>query len=259
MPENKSSYGTMVYVVITLIIFFIVIIPIPVILFNYIILLNIFFSVLLIIDVLLTAKNNYNSFFPNIILFFIILNFICNFLVLRLILTLGENFYSGIILSAASMFYNLNSIILITGLIILGILVLIHSMFNIKIAARIRIIFLSFTPEKLKEKIKSINSADNDDIAKTEILFKNETEYYKEMNWVIKILSDYEKTRIFFILINSAAGFLSGIRLREEEAEETLVIYLSLAMTSGVLLFIPAVLLTAAVWFVHKKRFSSCP
>jgi len=259
MKSFKNLLGTINYSVITIIILVLVLFPIPVLFIDFIVLLNLFFSFLLMLDVYFGKKKDDYSFFPGLLIVFTIVNMSVNIVITRQILTLGEDFNDIVIRYAALPLTGLNSDLLMAVLTVLFLIAAVYLFFAGKTINRIENLASRFTQDVRLERIAEIETEyysrviTEKEVADRKDSLGREFEYFDLLEDSIRLFSLYEKFRLVFIIMNSAGGYLIGTRIRNEITNDAFINYISLATAGGFLSLVSGVFLTLAINVFYSR------
>jgi len=259
MSGKNYSFGALGYSFITVAILVLIMFPIPSRFLDFLMSLNLIFSFLLFLDIYFFKKSDIFFTFPKTLLFFIIFNLAINVIITRQIITLGVFFNSQLIGFFSSLLINAKDEFYMIGIIIFGISVAVYFYAVKKILERISRATMRFNDDNmhiLKSKIEADykNGIINDEEAsrrKNEI--QDEASYYIEYNYKARFLSNYEKLRLVFVIVNIIGGYYAGTKLRMEMESEAMQVYVSIAVGSGILSLIPAIFLLIATAIVVKR------
>lgn len=245
--------GTINYSVITFIILVMVIFPIPVLFLDFLLLINLVFSFLLLLDVCFSKKRGDYSLFANFLIVFTIVNLSINIVITRHILTLGEDFFDIVIRSAVLPLTGLKSDWLTGILVILIVLAAIYLFFIRKIINRMFRITSFYNQQVKQEKTQEIEAQyytrviTEEEASDRKDNLASAFDFFGTLEDAIRLLSLYEKFRLVFIFLNSAGGYFIGTRIKNETANDAFINYISLAIGSGVLSLVCGIFLAAAI------------
>lgn len=257
---NKNLSGTLSYSAITLVLLVIFIVPIPVILLDFLLSLNIVLSLLLVLDVFFSKKSKDYSLVPAALLMLTVLNLAINIIITRQILSFGEEFDGILICFIANPLTGDRFEGLIAACITFILCLAVYFIFIHKNVNHISRISASFTLDNMLAKRAVIETElKNGVITEKEAEerkngVKNEADFYETLDGTCRFISVYEKLRLLFILLNSAGGFFIGNRLRAEMTKDAFETYIALTISSGILSLLPAVLLAVAIWIIVKRK-----
>jgi len=259
MSDNKYSIGAIGYSFITVAILILVMFPIPSRFLDFLMSLNLIFSFLLMLDVYFSKNSDVFYSFPKTLLLFIVFNLAINIMVTRQILTLGEYFDSQLIGFFSNPLINAGQEFYTAGLTIFAISVAVYFYAVKKLLNRISNATMRYNDDNM-HKMKSIIEADykngiinDEEASRRKNNIQDEASYYIEYNDKGRILSNYEKLRLVFIIANIIGGYYAGTKLRMEMESDAMQVYVSLAVGSGILSLIPAIFLSAATAIVVKR------
>ena len=258
MPQDKKISGTLVYSAITFLLLIIFVFPIPSVLLDFFIAINLVFSALCILDVHITKTNKGFLSFPKTLLILIIFNFAINVIVTRYLLIFGEEFESMIIRFTASPIAG-NIIAILAACALFTACVIFYFTVITKMINKVSQIAIEFSTDSMQVKMTAIDSdCDAGVITANEAeerkdSAKQKTNIFSELNKVCRYLWWYERSRFVFIIVNSAVGYFIGRNVRGEWKEDAFNTYITIAVSSGFLSLLSAVLLAVSLGIVLKR------
>jgi len=258
MPQNKKVSGTLVYSIITVLLLIIFVFPIPSVLLDFLIAVNLALSALFILDVHVTKTNKGFLSFSKQLLIFVILNFAINVIVTRYLLTYGDEFESMLIRFASSPMAG-NKIAIFAASIFFTASIVVYFIIITKMINKVSETAVKFSSDNMPEKMAMIESEQNagaitaEQAEEKKDCVKYKTEFFCELNNVCKYLSWYERLRFVFVIVNSAVGYFIGKNVRGEMKGDAFETYFSLTVSSGFLSLLSAVLLAVSLSIVLKR------
>ena len=257
---NKNLAGTLNYSSITILILAVIILPIPAKLLDFLILINILLSVILLTDVHFRKKENDFSPFSNYLLFMTIFGLAVNFIVTRQILSLGEHFNSvtvmfiayplsktGIEITAASL------AVLTAGIVFVFFKFIRNSRNILETSAK------SMSDNRHKniteiDKAFNVRTITEKEADKRKMNIQQEINFLESLSESAGFLSNCEIFRFILIVINTLGGIFIGMRYRGEFGPEAFIRYASLAVSAGFLSLIPVFFLAFSIRFVILQK-----
>ncbi|HBE03634.1 MAG TPA: hypothetical protein DC049_14365, partial [Spirochaetia bacterium] len=195
------------------------IIPLPSFLMDFLLIVNILVSLLIIINVMYVSKAVDFSVFPSLLLFTTVFRLALNVSSTRLILTQGLAFDVKVIKAFASFVVSGNYVV---GAIIFIILIAVQFMVITKGATRIAEVAARFRLDAMPNKFMAIDQDLNSGIiTEKEALTKraevqNEANFYGAMDGASKFVQGDVQVGIVITLINVIGGLIIGVAIRRE-------------------------------------------
>lgn len=239
------------------------IIPMPTVLLDLFMTINILLSILIILNVLYIRSALEFSVFPSILLISTIFSLALNISSTRLILTQGETF-SGTIVRAFGNFVVGTSGPegLIVGVIIFIIIIAVQFVVITKGASRVAEVSARFTLDALPGKQMSIEAEFNSGaITEEELILRRrelqqEVDFYGSMDGASKFVSGNVKAGIFITFINIVGGMIVGVLIRNENVGSALTNYVQLTIGDGLVSQLPALLISTASGIIVTRAVS---
>ena len=222
----------------------ILIIPVPALVLDILMAVNLLFALLLLIIILNTKKTAKFYLLPTSLLLSTFFGLAVNLLAVRLILTKGADFDGRLIKAVASFAAGFGETGIIISLALFLLLVAIHTIVFVKGCTRVSEVAVRFTLDSMQVKMMAAEteyssgsiSEEEADALKFEI--RKESDFYGALDGVSKFISGNEKIRIFIIAVTVIGGILIGTLLRGEAISDAISTYVSLSIGSG-FLFMP--------------------
>ena len=235
-----------------------IILPMPTILLDALMAVNIVFSLLILLIVLYTQKPTEFSLFPTMLLVSTIFSLALNVSSTRLILTQGARF-NGRMIRAFSTFVvgTSGNEGLVVGIIIFVIIIAVQIIVITKGATRVSEVAARFTLDSMQVKMMAVETeysqgAITEEEAKrqkTEI--RQESDFYGSMDGASKFISGNVKIGVFIIIVEMLGGFIIGSVLYGEG--NVVPTYISLAIGDGLVTQLPALLVSTAMAIVVTR------
>ena len=229
------------------------IIPLPTVLLDFFMALNLTFSLVVLLIVLFTARATDFSVFPSLLLLSTIFGLVLNVSSTRLILSKGEAF-DGAMIRAFSSFVigSTGSQGLVIGFVIFIILIAVQAFVITKGAKRVAEVSARFKLDSHPTKSMSIDAEYNAGIITDEearqkkAQLQREDDFYGAMDGANQFVSGNVKVGIFITVINVIAGLIIGMVFRREPFANALRTYTTLTIGDGLLAQLPSLFLSVA-------------
>lgn len=252
MAEKKYNIDIAIaFTVILSVLMFLI--PLPAILLDLFMALNLTFSLVVLLIVLFTARATDFSVFPSLLLLSTIFGLVLNVSSTRLILAKGEAF-DGAMIRAFSSFVvgSSGSQGLVIGFVIFIILIAVQAFVITKGAKRVAEVSARFKLDSHPTKSMSIDAEYNAGIITDEEArqrkeqLQREDDFYGAMDGANQFVSGNVKVGIFITVINVIAGLIIGMIFRREPFSAALRTYTTLTIGDGLLAQLPSLFLSVA-------------
>ncbi len=239
------------------------IIPLPTVLLDSLMALNLVFSLLTILIVLYTKSALEFSVFPTILLVVTVYGLALNVSSTRLILSLGAQF-DGRIVQAFGDFVvgTAGAEGLVIGLIIFTIIVAVQFIVITKGATRVAEVAARFTLDALPGKQMAIEAEYNsgvlseEEAAKKKLELEKEVDFYGAMDGASKFVSGNVKVGILITVVNIIGGLVVGMTIHGEPFGQALSTYVQLAIGDGLVTQFPALLISTSTGLIVTRAIS---
>ena len=252
MAEKKYNIDIAVaFTVILMVLMFII--PLPTILLDFFMALNLTFSLVVLLIVLFTARATDFSVFPSLLLLSTIFGLVLNVSSTRLILSMGRSF-DGAMIRAFSSFVigSSGSQGLVIGFVIFIILIAVQAFVITKGAKRVAEVSARFKLDSHPTKSMSIDAEYNAGIITDEEAkqrkeqLQREDDFYGAMDGANQFVSGNVKVGIFITVVNVIAGLITGMIFRNESFSDAMQTYTTLTIGDGLLAQLPSLFLSVA-------------
>ena len=247
----------------TIAIVLMIIIPIPAVILDALLAINLTLGILIILIVLYTKKATEFSIFPTVLLVSTVFGLALNISSTRLILTKGSRFDGKLIRAFGSFVVGTGGAEgIVIGLIIFIIIIAVQAIVITKGATRIAEVAARFTLDGLPGKQMSIDAEYNSgSITEEEALqrkteVQREVDFYGQMDGASKFISGNVKVGIFISVIDLVGGFIVGMVLHKESFQVAISTYTSLTIGDGLLSQLPALLISTATGIIVTRANS---
>ena len=229
------------------------IIPLPTVMLDFFMAVNLTFSLIVLLIVLFTARATDFSVFPSLLLLSTIFGLVLNVSSTRLILSMGKSF-NGAMIRAFSSFVigSAGNQGLVIGFVIFIILIVVQAFVITKGAKRVAEVSARFKLDSHPTKSMSIDSEYNAGIISDEEArerkkqLQREDDFYGAMDGANQFVSGNVKAGIFITVINVIAGLITGMIFRKEPFGEAMQTYTTLTIGDGLLAQLPSLFLSVA-------------
>ena len=229
------------------------IIPLPTVLLDFFMALNLTFSLVVLLIVLFTARATDFSVFPSLLLLSTIFGLVLNVSSTRLILSKGEAFDGAMIRAFSSFVIGASGNQgLVIGFVIFIILIAVQAFVITKGAKRVAEVSARFKLDSHPTKSMSIDAEYNAGIITDEearqkkAQLQREDDFYGAMDGANQFVSGNVKVGIFITVINVIAGLIIGMVFRTESFSNALRTYTTLSIGDGLLAQLPSLFLSVA-------------
>ena len=229
------------------------IIPLPTVLLEFFMALNLTFSLVVLLIVLFTARATDFSVFPSLLLLSTIFGLVLNVSSTRLILSKGEAFDGAMIRAFSSFVIGASgSQGLVIGFVIFIILIAVQAFVITKGAKRVAEVSARFKLDSHPTKSMSIDAEYNAGIITDEEArqkkeqLQREDDFYGAMDGANQFVSGNVKVGIFITVVNVIAGLIIGMIFRTESFSNALRTYTTLSIGDGLLAQLPSLFLSVA-------------
>jgi flagellar biosynthesis protein FlhA len=240
-----------------------IIIPVPTVLLDALLAINLSAGLVILLIVLYTKKATDFSIFPTMLLVTTVFGLALNISTTRQILTKGEAFDGKMIRAFASFVVGAGGTDgLVIGFIIFIVIIAVQAIVITKGATRIAEVAARFTLDGLPGKQMSIDAEYNSGaITEEEALrrkaeVQREVDFYGQMDGASKFISGNVKASIFIALINLIAGFIIGMAIHGEDVSSALATYTTLTIGDGLIAQLPALLVSTATGIIVTRANS---
>jgi flagellar biosynthesis protein FlhA len=237
------------------------IIPLPTVLLDALMAMNLVLALLILLIVLYTRKATDFSIFPTVLLVSTVFGLALNVSSTRLILTQGADF-NGRMVRAFSTFVvgSGGREGLVVGFVIFIVIIAVQAMVITKGATRIAEVAARFTLDALPGKQMAIDAdqtlTEEESRARKEDL-QREVDFYGSMDGSTKFISGSVKVGILITAVNVLGGIIAGTVFHGEPITAALGTYVSFSIGDGLLSQFPALLISTATGIIVTRSVSN--
>jgi flagellar biosynthesis protein FlhA len=241
-----------------------IIIPLPTILLDILMAMNLTIALLILLIVLYTQKATDFSLFPMILLVVTVFGLALNISSTRLILSQGARF-NGRMIRAFSSFVvgSGGSEGLVVGLIIFIVIIAVQAIVITKGASRVSEVAARFTLDSLPGKQMAIEaevqsqSITEEEATRKKKELQQESDFYGAMDGASKFISGNVVVGILITAINVIGGIVVGTLFNGEPLLQAVGTYVSFSIGDGILSQFPSLLVSTAMGVVVTRSASS--
>ena len=258
--ENHAVAAAAIAVVLMLLI------PVPGVLLDFLMIVNISISVIVLLVVLYTPKSSDFTSFPRVLLFATLYGLALNVCSTRLILTkaseTGYRNFPGNMLKAFSSIVTGDNPMrpsttgLVIGMVIFIILIIIQVIVITKGATRVSEVAARFSLDAMNQKFFAVDSELNsgyitDEQARDKkAAIQRDIDFYSSMDGASKFVSGNVKAGIFITAIDLIAGIIAGVAIGGMQFGDAASTYSRLTIGDGLLGQLPSLLLSFATGLI---------
>lgn len=235
------------------------IVPLPPLLLDLLLCLNIVFSVMVLLLTLYVENALEFSSFPSLLLFLTLYRLGLNISSTRMILTKGEG---GDIIQTFGSFVTENNTLV--GLILFALLIVINFIVITKGAGRVAEVAARFTLEALPGKQVAIDSEQQmgllepEEAQKKREKISKEAQFYGAMDGASKFVRGDAIAAIVITLVNIVGGFIVGFFVKHYSWQECWRTFTCLTVGDGLVSQIPALLVSIGSGVIVTRASSEC-
>ncbi|MDR0731107.1 MAG: flagellar biosynthesis protein FlhA [Treponema sp.] len=237
-----------------------IVIPLPTVLLDMLMALNLILSLLVLLIVLYTRKAVDFNLFPTVLLVVTVFGLALNVSSTRLILTQGDNFNGRMIRAFSSFVVGSGGTEgLVVGFVIFIVIIAVQAVVITKGATRVSEVAARFQLDGMPQKQMSIDAEFNSgSITEEEAQARKreldlELSFYGSMDGASKFISGNVKVGIFITVVNILGGIIIGTLLHGEAIGTALGTYISFSVGDGLLSQLPSLLVSIAMGIVVTR------
>ena len=239
------------------------IIPLPAVLLDVLMALNLVISLLVILMVLYTRHALEFSVFPTLLLVTTVFGLALNVSSTRLILAKGSQFDGRIVRAFGTFVVGAKGLEgYVIGLIIFIIIIAVQFIVITKGATRVAEVAARFTLDALPGKQMAIEAEYNSGLITEEEAtrrkndLQREADFYGAMDGASKFISGSVKVGILITVVNIIGGMVVGMTIHGETWQTALDTYVSLTIGDGLVTQLPALLISTATGIIVTRAVS---
>ena len=244
------------YVAVSIVlVIFLLFIPIPKILIDLCMILNLAFAVIIMLAVLSTARASDFQTFPRIILVQTMFGLGINIASTRLILS-AKTVSTGISSEQSAMVQAFANIVagnnIVIGFVIFIILIVVQVLVVTKGAGRVSEVQARFSLDSMSQKFFDVDNRlnsgmiDDEEAKRLKDAIRKEIDFYSNMDGSSKFVSGNVKAGIFITVVNLIGGFVVGMRFNGMNFSDALKTYSILTIGDGLMSQLPSIIISFA-------------
>ncbi|TFG84805.1 MAG: flagellar biosynthesis protein FlhA [Spirochaetales bacterium] len=257
---NISDYGVAIGAVSVVLM---IIIPLPTVLLDALMSMNLALAVLILLIVLYTKRAIEFSIFPTMLLVTTIFGLALNISSTRLILTKGVKFDGKIVRAFSSFVVGASGTEgLVVGFIIFIVIIAVQAIVITKGATRIAEVAARFTLDGLPVKQMAIESEyssgaiSEEEARQRKDDVQREVDFFGQMDGASKFVSGNVTVGIFISVVNLIGGFIVGMAIHGESFQTALSTYSALTIGDGLVSQLPALMVSTATGIIVTRANS---
>jgi flagellar biosynthesis protein FlhA len=236
------------------------IIPLPTVLLDTLMAMNLIISLMILLIVLYTKKPTDFNLFPTVLLVVTVFGLALNVSSTRLILTQGAKFDGRMIRAFSNFVIGTGGAEgLVIGFIIFIVIIAVQVVVITKGATRVAEVAARFTLDAMQVKIMAVETEyssgtiDEDESRARKREIQMESDFYGAMDGASKFISGNVKVGIFITVVNVLGGIIIGAAIHGEPLSAAVGNYISFSVGDGLLSQFPALLVSTAMGIVVTR------
>jgi len=263
LSMSRGNTSDLVVAVFVVVIVAMLIIPLPPVILDLFMSINIVLALLTILIVLYTKHALEFSVFPTLLLISTVFGLALNVSSTRLILSQGATFGGRIVRAFGTFVVGAKGVEgYVIGIIIFAIIIAVQFIVITKGATRVAEVAARFTLDALPGKQMAIEGEYNSGLIteeearrrKSEV--QREVDFYGAMDGASKFISGNVKIGLLITVINIVGGFLVGTLIHGESLTVALDTYVSLTIGDGLVTQLPSLLISTATGIIVTRAAS---
>ena len=249
--------------VMVVIIVMMMIIPLPAIMLDTLMTVNLVLSLLVILTVLYIRNALEFTVFPTLLLILTLFGLALNVSSTRLILSKGSLFNGRIVRAFGTFVVGSSGMEgYVIGLIIFSIIIAVQFLVIVKGSTRVAEVAARFTLDALPGKQMAIEAEYNsgliteEEATKKKADLQREVDFYGAMDGASKFVSGNVKVGILITIINVIGGFIIGMTIHAEPFQLALDTYIPLTIGDGLVTQLPALLISSSTGIIVTRSVS---
>lgn len=241
----------------------VLIVPLPALLLDLLMALNLLFALMMLLIVLYTPKATDFSSFPTLLLVQTVFGLGLNVSSTRLILSQGKDFEGRMVTAFGEFVVGKEGTEgLLIGFVIFIILIAVQAFVITKGATRVAEVAARFTLDAMPMKQAAVEAEYNagaiteEEARKRKMDVQREADFYGAMDGSSKFVSGNVKIGIFITVINLVVGLIFGMVLHGEPFGEAIQTYAKFTVGDGLLSQLPSLLVSVATGIIVTRSAS---
>ncbi|MCQ2591490.1 MAG: flagellar biosynthesis protein FlhA [Treponema sp.] len=240
----------------TVLVIFLLFIPIPKVLIDLCMIANLAFSIIIMLSVIATPRASDFQTFPRIILFQTMFSLGINIASTRLILLGNASPNSGYSNEQSAMVQAFARIVagdnIVIGFVIFIILIVVQVLVVTKGAGRVSEVAARFSLDAMSQKFFDVDNRlnsgmiDDQEAMRLKDAIRKELDFYSNMDGSSKFVSGNVKAGVFITVVNLVGGFAMGVAFRKMSFQSALSTYSILTIGDGLMSQLPSIIISFA-------------
>lgn len=263
LGSKLTRSSDLIIAVSAIVVVMMLIIPLPTVLLDLLMALNLLLSLFILLIVIYTPRAIDFSSFPSILLISTVFGLGLNVSSTRLILSQGTKFDGRMVKAFSTFVVGAGGTEgLLIGFVIFIILIAVQTFVITKGASRVAEVAARFTLDAMPMKQAAVEAEYNqgaiteEEARKRKMEVQQEADFYGAMDGSTKFISGTVKVGIFITVINLVVGIIFGMVLRNESFSTAITTYASLTIGDGLLSQLPSLLVSFATGLIVTRSAS---
>ena len=259
LPANISRHSDIMFAVGAVMVIMMLIIPLPSMILDFLLIVNIVISLLILLMVLSLKSASEFSVFPSVLLVMTAFRLALNVSTTRAILTQGTNFNGKVITSFAEFVVGNN---IVVGVVIFIILIIVQFVVITKGATRVSEVAARFALDSMPSKMMAVESelqagaiTDKEAEDKRKKI-RSESDFYGTMDGASKFVQGDVIAGIIITIINIVGGLIIGMTMRGEPFAQAADAYTRFTVGDGLVSQIPSFFMSFATGLLVTRSSS---
>ncbi len=259
LPTNLSRHSDIMFAIGAVMVIMMLIIPLPSMVLDFLLIINIVISLLILLMVLSIKSASEFSVFPSVLLVMTAFRLALNVSTTRAILTQGANFNGKVITSFAEFVVGNN---IVVGVVIFIILIIVQFVVITKGATRVSEVAARFALDSMPSKMMAVESelqagaiTDKEAEEKRKKI-RGESDFYGTMDGASKFVQGDVIAGIIITIINIVGGLIIGMTMRGEPFAQAADAYTRFTVGDGLVSQIPSFFMSFATGLLVTRSSS---
>ncbi|MDC7220146.1 MAG: flagellar biosynthesis protein FlhA [Spirochaetales bacterium] len=258
-----SMSSEMMPAVATLIMIFMMIVPMPAVFLDLFMIINLLLSIVILLIILYNENPLHFSIFPTMLMVTTIFGLGLNVSSTRLILSQGPLFNGNVVKAFATFVTGSSGTEgLVIGTVIFIIIIAVQLMVITKGSSRVAEVAARFNLDALPNKHMAIDQEFSSGVITEEEYRKRKSDlqrtvdFYGAMDGATKFISGAVKVGLVITLVNVIGGLIMGVAMRGESFGSAMSVYTSLTIGDGLVSQLPALIISMSTGFIVTRSVS---
>ena len=259
LPSNLSRHTDIMFAVGAVMVIMMLVIPLPSLVLDFLLIVNIIVSLLILLMVLSIKSANDFSVFPSVLLVMTAFRLALNVSTTRAILTEGANFNGKVITAFADFVVGGN---IVVGVVIFIILIIVQFVVITKGATRVSEVAARFALDSMPSKMMAVESElqagaiTDKEAEEKRRKIRGESDFYGTMDGASKFVQGDVIAGIIITVINIVGGLIIGMTMRGEPFTQAVNAYTRFTVGDGLVSQIPSFFMSFATGLLVTRSSS---